>query len=169
MPKRPLESPIQTNIIKDYQFKFEIEIFPHVSYHMRNMQLPGVSVDNPQFSTPHRDLMLPGTKLTFDVLTVAFLLDDDLSNYKEVYYWLLYMAMTTSPYDERPYSEKQSDAVLHILDGDLTPKTSVKFINCHPTTISDLSFDSGMDVGNSMEAFITLEYDYFIFDGDPIL
>ena len=164
MPKRPLEPAIQTNIMKGYQFKFEIEMFPHVSYHMRDCQLPSVTMDQPTFSTPRRDLIVPGSKLTFDPLTLSFLVDDDLHNWKEIYYWLI-----NSTFKKHTYKEIFSDGTLHILNGDLTPKTSVKFYNCHPTMVGDLTFDSGSAEPESLLGLVTLEFDYFIFVGDDQL
>ena len=164
MPKRPLDPPIQTNILRDMQFKFEIDIFPHVSYHLRDIQLPSVSVDQPIFSTPHRDVTIPGSKIIFDPLTITFLVDDDLQNWKEIYYWLI-----GSTFKEHKYKDVFSDGTLHILNGDLTPKTSIKFINCHPTMIGDLTFDSGSTEPQSLMGLIMLDYDYYIFTGDDIL
>ena len=155
---------IQTNILKNYQFKFDIDIFPNVTYHVRDCQLPSVSTDQPVFVTPHRDMILPGSKIIFDPLTITFLVDDDLANYKEVYYWLLKIA-----FDKANFKSLRSDAVLHILNGDLTPKTSIKFINCAPNLLGDLSFDSGSEEPESQMGMMTLEYDYFIFDGDDPL
>jgi len=123
---------VQTNILKNYQFKFDIDMFPNVTYHVRDCQLPSVSTDQPVFATPHRDLILPGSKIIFDPLTITFLVDDDLKNYKEVYYWLLKIA-----FDKASFKSLRSDAVLHILNGDLTPKTSIKFINCAPNLLGD--------------------------------
>lgn len=162
--QRPVVPNIQTNILKGYQYKFEIDIFPHVSYHCQTVQLPSVTIDNPEFATPHRNMILPGTKIAFDPLNLTFLIDDDLNNYKEIYYWLLKMA-----FDKAAYKTLQSDGVLHLLNGDLTPKSVVKFINLHPTSLSELSFDSTQDEPDPQTGFITMEYDYFIFEGDDPL
>lgn len=164
MPTEMPDLPIETNILKGYQHKFEISIFPHVSYHTQTVQLPGCSIDTPEMATPHRNIILPGTKMTFDPITLTFLVDDDLLNWKEIYYWLLKMA-----FDKAEYSTLQADGTMHILNGNLTPKTTVKFINLHPTTLSELSFDSSQTDPNPQIAFVTMEYDYFVFDGDEIL
>ena len=161
MPKRPLEPKIQTNILKGYQFKLEIEAFPHVSYHASNCQIPGVTIDQPEFATPHRNMILPGSKITFDPFNLSFFIDDDLNNYKEIYYWLLNIT-----FQDQKLVTYKSDMTLHILNGDLTPKTSVKFINAHPTLLSEISFDSSYSEPEPLMGFITMEYDYFIFDGD---
>lgn len=162
--KRELSPKIQTNILKGFQFKLEIDSLPHVTYHAQTVPLPGMSIDTPSYNTSHRDILLPGTKLTFDPLTVTFLVDDDLSNYKEIYHWLLKMAFGRSD-----YSEMQSDGVLHVLNGDLTAKTTIKFLNLHPTSLSELNFDSSQSDVEPQIAFMTMEYDYFLFDGDRLL
>lgn len=167
MPTEMPDAPIETNILKGYQYKFDISIFPHVSYHSQSVQLPSVSIDSPIFATPHRDLNLPGTKMTFDPITLTFLVDDNLNNWKEVYYWMLKMTFDKAKYKE--FNSLQADGTLHILNGDLTPKTIVKFVNLHPTSLSELSFDSTQTDPDPQVAFITMEYDYFIFDGDEQL
>lgn len=164
MPTEMPDVPIETNILKGYQFKFEIHIFPHVTYHCQSTQLPSISIDQPELATPHRNMILPGTKVTFDPLTVTFLVDDDLSNWKEVYYWILKMG-----FDKAKFKDLRSDGTLHILNGDLTPKTTVKFINLHPTSLSELTFDSTQVDPDPQVAFMTLEYDYMVFDGDEQL
>ena len=162
--KRPIVPEIETNILKGYQYKFELDIFPHVSYHTQSVQLPSVTIDTPVFITPHRDMVLPGTKATFDPLNLTFLVDDQLNNFREVYNWILKMT-----FDKASFKELRSDGVLHILNGDLTSKTSIKFINMHPTSLSELSFDSTQDEPDPQVAFITMEYDYYLFEGDSNL
>ena len=167
MPTEMQDVPIETNILKGYQFKFEISIFKHVTYHCQSTQLPSVSIDTPVFTTPHRDITLPGTKMTFDPITITFLVDDDLLNWKEVYYWMLKMSFNKAKY--REFNSLQADGTLHILNGNLTPKTTVKFMNLHPTSLSELTFDSSQVDPEPQIAFMTMEYDYMIFDGDEQL
>lgn len=157
----PLTPPIQTNILKDYQFKLEIDNFPHVTYHCQNVPVPGVSLDSPMISTPHRDMMIPGSKIIFDPLNVIFLVDDDLNNYREVYYWMLNIT-----FQAQKMKTYKSDLSFHILNYDLTPKRVLKFVNAHPTSLGELTFDSASTEPNVHQGFVTFEYDYFIFDGD---
>ena len=71
------------------KFKFNILKLPKVEYFCTAVNLPGVSLtDNYTQPTPFRDIPLPGEKLSYDRLTMTFLVDENLENYQEIHGWL---------------------------------------------------------------------------------
>ena len=71
------------------KFKFSIVKLPKVEYFCTQVNLPGISIsDNYSQPTPFRDIPLPGEKLRYEPLSVTFLVDENLENYREIHGWM---------------------------------------------------------------------------------
>ena len=87
-----------TNIInrepskRDYaspvQFRFKMTKLPLVEFFVQSANLPGISLGSAQQNTPLYDIPIPGDKLDYDNLTIQFLVDENLENYREIHGWL---------------------------------------------------------------------------------
>jgi hypothetical protein len=152
---------VQENILTEVQFKFEIYRLPHVTYHLQSTLLPSIQIDQPMQVSSRRDIPLPGSKLNFDPYNIDFIVDDDLKNYNELLKWMVDMATS----DTREISTLFSDAVLHILNADGTPKTRFKFFNCYPNMISELPFNSTTQESSPIIATSLFNYSHFLPDG----
>ena len=61
------------------KFKFSIVKLPKVEYFCTQVNLPGISIsDNYSQPTPFRDIPLPGEKLSYEPLSVTFIVDENL-------------------------------------------------------------------------------------------
>jgi len=147
----------QHNQLKSNQFKLNIDYIPNAIYHAQSCILPSIEIDKPIQNTPHFDLPLGGTKLEFSPLTFNFIVDRDLSNYIEIYEWLINIATTNKNDDHF------STANLHLLKGNLTGNKIIQFNDLHPTSLSELSFDSKSTDSEIVECSVNFAYSYFEF------
>jgi hypothetical protein len=154
---------IQNNLLTGVQFKFEIHNLPHTTFHCQTIIMPSIQLDQPVLATARRDAPMPGSKLSFDPLNIEFIVDADLKNYSELYNWMINIAT------KEPVMEFRSDATLHILKGDLTKQTDVRFVGCHPTMISELPFASNTNDSDLMVVTTIFNYDYFLLEGMTVL
>jgi len=104
------------------------------------------------------DYSIPGSKLQFHPLTINFLVDEDLLNYKEVYNWMMEMR---SP-ENSTQKDVWSDCVLSLLSNQGNPLHHITFVDTYPIELSDLQFDYRTPADPQF-ASVTLEYTYFKF------
>ena len=80
--------PTQLDYASPTQFKFNIVKLPKVEYFVTSVNVPGISMGTTTQATMLRDLPGPGDKLSYESLTLSFLVDEHLENYREIHGWL---------------------------------------------------------------------------------
>ena len=70
------------------QFRFLINQLPKVEYFTTSANIPGISLGEGVLNTPLKDIPLLGDKLTYEDLTISFIVDENLENYIEMHNWL---------------------------------------------------------------------------------
>jgi hypothetical protein len=80
--------PTQLDYASPTQFKFNIIKLPKVEYFVTSVNVPGISMGTTTQATLLRDLPGPGDKLSYEALTLSFLVDEHLENYREIHGWL---------------------------------------------------------------------------------
>ena len=58
-------------------FKFALGRYPDVNYFCQSAGLPGVNISTIPYISPLKDLDVPGDEVTFDDLTIKFIVDDN--------------------------------------------------------------------------------------------
>ena len=87
------------------QFRFLINQLPKVQYFTTEANLPGITLDELELGSPLKDLPLLGSKLTYDDLTITFIVDENLENYIEMHTWLTGIGF---PKDRKQFSDFRS-------------------------------------------------------------
>ena len=77
------------NYFRPNAFRMAIQELPEVSFTCQSVNLPWLSANNPTQATPFIDIPRLADKLTHDDLRVSFIVKEDLSNYIELYNWLV--------------------------------------------------------------------------------
>jgi len=175
------------------KFKFNIIKLPKVEYFCTAVNLPGVSLsDNYTQPTPFRDIPLPGEKLSYDRLTMTFLVDENLENYQEIHGWLRglgfpggyaeFKTLLDSGADRFPTSKNSvlgdagrskyaapntggifSDATLSILSSKNNAITDVRFSDVFPISLSGLQYDQRATDTDYLTATVTFDYKLYDF------
>ena len=103
------------------------------------------------------NLPLEGDTLTFEALSLSFIVDEDLQNYIEIYNWLTALgfpreysqfAILQEPSAASKTLSKYSDLSLVVHTNKSNPNYKIKFTDVFPTSISSIQFDAtptGMD------------------------
>ena len=76
------------NYLSPIGFKFSITKVPKADFFSNSASIPGINLGFGLNPTYLKDIPVPGDKLTFQDFTFKFFLDEDMSNYLEVYNWL---------------------------------------------------------------------------------
>jgi hypothetical protein len=106
----------------------------------------------------------PGDKLTFNELSANILLDENMDAYNEMYAWIrrLLDEDIKNPLDRTASSPPSySDITLHILSSANTTVKKIRYLDCVPTSLGDISFESTGD-GTTFITFVaSFRFSYF--------
>jgi len=181
--------PTTYDYLKPNAFRFVVKDLPHVSYTCQSANLPSLQLGFAVQPTPFIDIPIIGDKLDFGEFVIRFLISEDMSNYLELYTWLIalgfpkdynqYSSFVESRKNRFPFyvSKKDSlgrvnskntdqlaysDATLTILDSTNTPKTNIIFYDIFPTSVEALDFDL---TSSSVPYFVGIaSFKYKLFD-----
>jgi hypothetical protein len=156
-----MPNPDEFNILTNVQYKLDIHNLPNTTYWAQTTFLPTVQLEGGVLPSPGRDIPVPGHKLEFESLTVTFLIDQDLRNYEEIYYWMVRIGV------ENDFSAMTSDMTLHFLTGQMNIARSIKFIGAYPTTLTEVAVQSDDSDAVQVVGNVIFQYQYFTFsDGN---
>jgi hypothetical protein len=165
-------------------FRFTIKELPYVAYTCQSANLPALQIGNALQPSPFLDIPIIGDKINFGDFTIRFIIQEDMSNYLELFGWLVALGFPkehkqfTSFVQKRenrfPYSQggrrtdalAYSDATLTILDSTNNPKTDIIFYDLFPVSLEALDFDV---TTNDVPYFIGIaSFKYKYFDIKPL-
>ena len=166
-------------------FRFGVKDIPNVSFTCQSSNIPDIQLGYAVQPTPFVDIPTIGDKINFGELAIRFLISEDMSNYLELYRWIVAIGF---PKDYNQFSTfvkdrpsrfpfvtntngtseilAYSDATLTILDSTNTAKVNIIFKNLFPTSLSALDFDIA---SGSVEYFTAIaSFKYTIFEVEPL-
>jgi hypothetical protein len=166
-------------------FRFGVKDIPNVSFTCQSANIPDIQLGYAVQPTPFVDIPTIGDKINFGELAIRFLISEDMSNYLELYRWIVaigfpkdYNQFSTFVKDRPsrfPFITRldgtseilaYSDATLTILDSTNTAKVNIIFKNLFPTSLSALDFDIA---SGSVEYFTAIaSFKYTIFEVEPL-
>ena len=147
--------PDNFNLLSPVGFRFQIKKLSTVTYFCQTANLPGITLGETVRSTPFIDFSAPGDKVTYDDLSITFLVDEDLVNYLEILDWMKKLGSPNDPSKEyatliddvssSALGGIYSDCTLTILTNNMNANKSIAFKDCWPTTLSELTLESITD------------------------
>ena len=81
--------PTELDYADPTKFAFKILKLPTVEFFITQANIPGVNLGESIFPTPLKQIPMQGDDLTFDNLEISFLVDEKLTNYRELHQWLV--------------------------------------------------------------------------------
>lgn len=153
-----MPNPNEFNLLTNVQYKLEIPTLPNLTYWVQTAFLPTVSIEGGLLSSPNREIPVPGHKLEFDSMTMTFLLDQDLRNYEEIYYWMLKIQV------EKQFSEMTQDIKLHFLTGQMNISRTITLVGAYPTTLTEVAMGSDDSDSVGVIGSVIFQYQYFTFN-----
>ena len=145
-----------------------INQLPKVQFFTTAANVPPISLGELIIPTPYKDIPLIGDKVTFENLSISFIVDEYLENYSELHNWMIgigfpknrtqfstFRSSTSNtsstgtggntdigkvgnPTADRPF---YSDATLTILSNKNNPIVEVRFADLFPVSLSGLDYN----------------------------
>ena len=170
------------------QFRMAINQLPKVEFFITACNLPGINLGEAVFPTPLKQIPIQGDELTFENLSISFLVDENLQNYKELHDWLIGIGFPQSRQQFKnfrsqtanrpgatrgnsqdigdvqpatPISPMFSDGTLTILSNKNNPVVEVRFEELSPVALGALAFDQEATDVQYLKATADFNYKYY--------
>ena len=150
MSKLTDSQPTNLNQLNVVSFDISFSRLPGVQYFCQRISLPTVVLGETNEPSPFLNVPLEGDTLTFEAMSLSFIVDEDLLNYREIYDWMTALGFPRE-YGQFAALQEQSTGSTLTKYSDLTivlhtnksnPNYRVKFTDCFPTSLSSIQFDS---------------------------
>ena len=159
--------PTKLDYASPTQFKFSINQLPKVEFFTVSANIPDLTLADVVIPTPFKPIPVLGQNLTYGNLSITFIVDEFLENYRELHEWLTGIGF---PKDRKQFSEFRSntanrgtasatpvqdvgkvgksvsdsamfsDATLTVLSNKNNPIVEVRFANMYPVSLGALEF-----------------------------
>lgn len=181
--------PDQLDYASPTQFRFGIKQLPDVEFFTIDATLPGISATPAEFPTAFKDIPLQGDKLTYNDLTIRFIVDEYLTNYQALHKWMTGYGFPSNRSEFRthrdvtsntPAAGRQaspdligdatpdramySDAFIMLLSNKNNPILNVSFQNVFPTSLGDLQYTQGATDVEYLAVDATFAYQIYKFE-----
>jgi hypothetical protein len=168
---------IQQSLFHPSKFSLQFNRIANTVLMCTKVDLPGASIETINQPTPWINLPVPGNKLTFDPLTVTFLVDVNLNSWSDIFNWMFGVSGTSfsdyanlannatsnttgaTTYGVRP---PYSDGTLTLYSPKNNPILRFQFFDLFPIVLSPLEFDYSQSADQQIVATATFRYSYYI-------
>jgi hypothetical protein len=154
MSKLTESQPTNLNQLNVNSFDLSFSRLPGVQFFCQRIALPTVVLGEVAEASPFMNNPLEGDTLTFEALSLSFILDEDLKNYIEVYDWMTALgfpkeyaqfAQLKRPPDTSSTSQTASlysDLTIVLHTNKSNPNYTVSFGDVFPTSLSSIQFEA---------------------------
>ena len=173
------DQPTNLNYLSPVNFELQLNKLPKTRYFCVGATIPGITFSEVEHAVPLAiRSYLPGDKIVFDPFIVRFIVDEDMTNYQEIYNWIIQLApgfdtddfrelvgatKTTTGFDNRSgdYTKMYSDATLIVNTSSNNANVEFMFEDCFPTSLGAIEFKSDATDTDYVVADLTLRYTLF--------
>ena len=158
--------PSNISYLSPIGFRFILSNFPEVTYFCQAANIPGVSLAGIDFPTPMKNIQFSGDEVSFEELSIRFVVDENLKNWLSIYDWIIGMGIPDKKSAEKYKKLKDenklvADATLAILTSNMNVQMEVRFQNMFPLSLSGISFDTGATDVEYISADVSFRYDLY--------
>ena len=145
---------------------------------MQSVNIPGLSfTETISAAGVGLDAFFPGDKVSFESLSVSFLVDEDLANFKEMYDWMNAIVPVSDPsaYESYVGTTKTTTGLLSDVENDLNqysditivvntnkniPNKFFRFHDAFPISLSGIELQSGAET-DAVVATVEFRFTYY--------
>lgn len=143
--------PDNLNYLSNISFRLTMEDAPNMTWFCQSANIPGISIQPIDVPTRFANMSFAGSKVSFEELTVSFIVDENLKNWMEIYDRIIALGLAEDHENYRllkgtnqitPRGGTVSTMVLTLLTSAKNPQMEVHFYEAFPISISSLEFTS---------------------------
>lgn len=157
------KTPANTNLLTNNKFQLIISRCPTVTYFCQRANVPSVSFGTSvQGNSTGIPIRRPGTAYTYEDLQVGFIVNEDMTNWIEIYQWMRELGVSYGTTGEIVQEDqKVATGLLYITNSEYKPIVLVKYMNMYPTFISGIDFDSALPDTDAVISTVTFSYTHY--------
>ena len=134
-----VRDPDTTNPMLDTHFKLTFTRIPNVSFWCTSTNIPSISIGEVAVPNKFVSLHVPGSSIQFDQLRVSFLIDEEFTNWNEIYNWM----QSVVPFEDFRRilpndANYDSDATIHCLNSAKQPHVNFIFKKLFPISLGEI-------------------------------
>ena len=183
--------PTKLDYASPTQFKFGINQLPKVEFFTVGAKIPAINLGDAMFPTPFKDIPVMGDKLTYDNLSITFIVDEFLENYQSIHEWMTAIGFPKNRKQFRdfrantsnapavtlgesldigdvkaatPVNALFSDATLTILSNKNNPILNVFFRDMYPVVLGALDYTQTATDVEYMTSTVDFAYQIYEFE-----
>jgi len=144
----PLQ-PNEINQLNVVSFETNFTRLPNVNFFCQRINIPSIGLGLASQATPFSDIPVLGDKLLFEQLTLNFIVSEDLSNYLEIYNWLISIGFPENDAqfnlnnsNVEPTENLRSDMNIIINTNKSNPNYSITFRDAFPVSLGSIELDA---------------------------
>ena len=157
--------PTSTNYLYQTFYKFQMRRLPKVNYFMQKVSLPDFASGGP-IEQPTRFVSVkhPSRNVSFDNLSIEFLVDENLENWRELYDWMrtIYLVDDYRKFESETSTHFTEGSIL-LLNSAMNVNKEIRFHNLLPISLSGIDFDSTDTDLSPRIATATFAFDFYEF------
>jgi len=143
--------PDNLNYLSNISFRLTMQDAPNITWFCQAVNVPGVSIEGIDITTPHATIPFAGNKVSFEELSVRFIVDEHMKNWIEIYDRIIALGLAEGGENYRLLKAKSnttqrggtvSTLVLTVLTSAMNPQMEFHFYEAFPISLSALDFDS---------------------------
>ena len=151
------------NFLAPNNFEFTIDrlTYPNASFLITDVDLPSFSIGTADLASSFRVSPFHSDKVTYDRLSLTFIVDENMVNYLEIHDWMLAQVIQDDIY---PEDSKRRDCKLIVNSSHNNKVRNITFVDAFPVDISPISFSSRINDVDYVNCTVSFAFSYFKFD-----
>ena len=145
------------NYLSPVGFKLVLEKFRGVDFFCQRVNLPDVTMPFAEVPTRFRQFpIVAGGGVTYGDLTVSFIVDEELINWKEIYNWIRSNGCSEEHMEQK--EPEYCNGQVLIYTSSYNVNHVINFENLFPISISEMTFDASSNDIEYFTAQVTFKY-----------
>jgi len=155
------------SFLSNNKYEFVIGRLPNVVFFLQSINIPTITLGTVVTQTPFIQIPKPSTTLTFEQLTVNYIIDENMESWFEIYNWMMNLG-NPETYDKLGNLTREkgrsnsitSDATLLIKTNSNNANIKITFHDIFPTDLNGVELTSreGQDF---LTSSVTFAYSYY--------
>jgi hypothetical protein len=155
--------PLNTNFLTNNKFKFIISRCPTVTYFCQRANIPSLSFGVSTQAQPGGiSIRRPGTAYQYEDLQVGFIVNEDMTNWLEIYEWIKKLGISyDSTVEVIDDMQMVATGLLLITDSKYKPSIAIRYMNMFPTFLGGIDLDSALPDTDPIVSTATFSYTHY--------
>lgn len=117
----------------NFRITIDTSEYANIQFFATGINIPSMTVPAVEASFRNNKAFIPGDTIQYGEMTISFIVDAEMTNYKEIYDWL--MSHSTG-------APKYRDITVSVLSNKNTTNRIFSFKDCFPISLGDIEFTS---------------------------